>query len=342
MRDSEPNVVHWNVSKINGPSYGTAKYERRLWEELRRVSGSIDRIQRPNGKLSGSMPLSWLKRFKTGDYDLVHATFQTVAPAGLFHRPDNFVVTVHDLAPLVYTNEQRDLSLKLQWNATPPALRRADRLIAISEFTKSEIQRLMDIPESKISVVRQGIDRKLYYPQDQAASREHFDLEPDMNYILVVSSDLEHKRIDTVNKVLDRVRETDPNTKVLKAGYGQNLQGEHVVNTGWVSEEDMPKLYSAADVYLHPSEYEGFGLPVLEAIACGTPVVARNVASIPEIVGKTTDLVPPDASVQTFADHVIRQMRWDSPVADLVERSRQFTWEDTATETREVYESVLG
>ena len=72
---------------------------------------------------------------------------------------------------------------------------------------------------------------------------------------------------------------------MLKAGHGEELKGEGVISVGWVPEEGMPLLFNAADVYLHTSEYEGFGLPVLEAMTCGVPVIANNKASIPEIVG---------------------------------------------------------
>ncbi len=79
--------------------------------------------------------------------------------------------------------------------------------------------------------------------------------------------------------------------KLLKVGYGDMLQGEGIINLGWVREEDMPSLYNAADIFLHTAEYEGFGLPVLEAMACGVPVVASNSASLPEIVGNCGELV---------------------------------------------------
>lgn len=341
MSNSDLDVVHWNVSKTNSPAYGTAKYENHLWRGLRELSAVNDRIQRRDGKIRGSMPVSWLMRFQPGHHNLVHATFQTVSPAAFFHRPKKFVITVHDLAPLVYKSEQRDLSLKLQWKATLPALRAADHLIAISEFTKSEMQRLMGIPESKITVVRQGIDREVYYPRDKHSSREHFGLDHDADYILVVSSNLEHKRTEVIGEILEKLQKNKSNVKVLKAGYGQEISNDQVVNTGWVAEEDMPLLYSAADVYLHPSEYEGFGLPVLEAMSCGTPVVARDVASIPEIVGNTTDLLPADANPRQFAESVLEHLNREYPVEELVERSRAFSWKKTARKTAEVYRDVL-
>jgi glycosyltransferase involved in cell wall biosynthesis len=325
----------------SGP-VGTAKYEEMLFKELSKQNEiNTMRIKRRENGVRGSMPLSWLLRYRAINAKIVHATFQTVAPAALLHRPENLVVTVHDLAPLIYTSEVRDLSLRLQWSLTPRSLRVADRIIAISKFTKNEIRRLLDIPESKIDVVHQGVDHELYQPHSRERARKRMGLDEETPYILVVSSGLEHKRIKEVKPIIERVREEYPEAKLLKAGYAEKLSGEYINNTGWVSEEDMPYLYNAADVYLHPSEYEGFGLPILEAMACGTPVVARNVASIPEVVGDETDLVPHDASVQTFADRIIEQIPRNPPLPELVDRSHKFSWGKSAIMTKKVYESML-
>lgn len=335
------DIVHWNVSSEGGPSFGTAKYENHLYESLPDSVGNCRRIQRRGGSLAGSMPLSWIERYRRYDADLVHATFQTVAPATFFHPPKNFIVTVHDLAPMVYPSEIRDTSLKLQWKISPPALRKADRIIAISEFTKSEITRLMGIESSKIEVVRQGVNHDLYNSCNQAKARERLDLNPDGIYILVVSSALEHKRIDLALPVINKVKETYPEAKILKAGYGQKIKDDGVINTGWVPEKNMPDLYNAADVYFHPSEYEGFGLPILESISCGTPVVAREVASIPEIVEGTCDLLDKDAGVKEISDAIVSQISSPDESRTLIERSHDFSWRRTARETARVYESLL-
>ncbi len=288
-----------------------------------------------------TMPISWLLQYRCHNADLVHATFQTVAPAAFVHRPENFVVTIHDLAPLVYPSEVRDISLRLQWQLTPRALKLSDKIIAISNYTKQEIQRLTDISGSKIEVIHQGIDHSHYRPLEQQKARDRLGLSHQDTFVLVVSSSLEHKRMEEAKPILEAVREKHPDVKLLKAGYGEELTGEHVVNTGWIDEDDMPALYSAADVYLHPSEYEGFGLPVLEAMACGTPVVARDVASIPEIVGDCFDLVSPDAHPEEFADAIFSNLDVDLPYRDAVERSRHFSWDKTARETADVYRSLL-
>lgn len=337
-------VRHWNISTVTDAGYGMTKYEDELASELAALDVDVDRIRRPANPLWGNTVASWLSTYRAGDADLVHATFQTVAPAGLIHRPAPFVVTVHDLAPLVYPREQDDISTRLQWLFTPRALERADHLIAISAFTRRELVRLTDVPPERISVVHQGVDHDVYQPLDRARAREHFDLDPDVTYILVVSSGEVHKRIDDATRVLEAVRSEGRDVKLLRAGYGAELNDEHVVSTGWVPEADMPKLYSAADVYLHTSEYEGFGLPVLESMACGTPVVARAVASIPEIVGDVYDLVDADADANELADAIRTHLpaATEGPDEDAIARSRAFSWKRTARRTFDVYQEVLN
>lgn len=336
------NICQWNVGKVDGEPFGTAKYEEEISEKrLKESDLTIHRIQRRKKGFRSTMPVSWLLRYRCHRSDLVHATFQTVAPAAFLHRPKNLVVTVHDLAPLVYPSEIRDTSLRLQWQLTPKALKLADKIIAISNYTKQEIERLTDISSSRIEVVHQGIDHEHYKPTAKQEARNKLGLSHEDTFVLVVSSSLEHKRIEEAKPIIEAVREENPKVKLLKAGYGEELTGEHVVNTGWVDEEDMPALYSAADVYLHPSEYEGFGLPVLEAMACGTPVVARDVASIPEIVGDCFDLVSPGAPPEKFAEAIASSLEMDSPYNDAVKRSEHFSWEKTARETADVYRSLL-
>lgn len=336
------DICQWNVGKVDGEPFGTAKYEDKISEKrLNESRLSISRIQRSKSGFRSTMPVSWLLRYRCRSSDLVHATFQTVAPAAFVHRPDNFVVTVHDLAPLVYPSEIRDASLYLQWQLTPKALKLADKIIAISNYTKREIEHLTDIGSSRIEVIHQGIDHDKYKPLPKQEARRRLGITPEDTFVLVVSSSLEHKRVEEAKPIIEAVREENPGVKLLKAGYGEELTGEYVVNTGWVDEEDMPALYSAADVYLHPSEYEGFGLPVLEAMACGTPVVARDVASIPEIVGDCFDLVSPDATPKEFAEAIASSLEIDSPYNDAVERSEHFSWEKTTRETVDVYRSLL-
>lgn len=335
-------IVHWNISKASHPMYALRKYEDELFKHLKELKQDwdIERIWRKEGKILGSTALSWLF-YKCKDADMVHATSQTVTPAVYFTRPKKFIVTVHDLAPLVYPSEITDVSMRIQFMLTPKALRKADEIIAISNFTKKEIVRLINLNEERISVVHQGVDHEKYKPMDKIKCKEKFGLNPEEKHILVVSSNVEHKRMDLAKKIFDHLKSIREDVKMMKAGYGEVLKGEGIINVGWVPEEEMPFLFSAADVYLHTSEYEGFGLPILEAMACGMPVVANNKASIPEIVGDYERFIDLDENNIIQTSEKILSLIDNGIDREAIEQSKKFSWRKTTEETIKVYEEVL-
>jgi glycosyltransferase involved in cell wall biosynthesis len=337
-------VLQWNISKRNQFQSGTKRYEDELFEKIREAHPTLEiqRIQRLDNVILGNTFLSWLYRYTKDEADVVHATFQTLAPVAYVRKPKKFIITVLDLTPIVYPETRTDISSKIQWMITPRALKRPDIIIVISEFTKKELVRLWGFDEERIKVIHLGVDHSRYHPMNRAICKRQFGLEPDEKHILAVASGLPHKRLDITKKVFDRVKMDFPLIKLLKVGYGDALQGEGIINLGWVREEDMPYLYNAADVFLHTAEYEGFGLPVLEAMACGVPVVVSNSASLPEIVGNCGDLIElsnPDYLVN-FSSAILRILREEGNIKDGIERSKLFTWEKTAEETYRMYEKI--
>lgn len=347
MKRMNEEVRHWNATRVNAPMTGVKRYEDEIFSALRNTSSeewSFERVARHPNLLLGSTFLSWLFTYRTGGANLVHATEETILPAACIHRPKQTVVTCHGLIPLRYPSTISDLTTRLQWSLVPRALRYADRIIAISEFTKSEILDLTDVSASKIDVVYHGIDHERYQPMDQRESRRDLDIEFDSQkkYVLVVASNLEQKRMDLVRDAFDEIRSQSEDIVLLKAGYAETLEEAWVKNTGWIDEVDMPKLYNAVDVFFHPSEYESFGFPVLESMACGTPVVASNRASVPEVAGDAAELLDPDAEdagVQ-YADAIVENL--DSRVDEkAVRQSRNFTWEDSARDVLRIYEDML-
>ncbi|MHC1565800.1 MAG: glycosyltransferase [Candidatus Syntropharchaeales archaeon] len=231
-------IIHWNISKKSHPMYALRKYEDELFRHLNNMKQDweLKRIFRREGRVQGCTVLSWLF-YNSKDADLVHATSQTVAPAVYFHKPRRFIVTVHDLAPLVYPSEITDLSMKIQFQLTPEALKKATRIIAISEFTKRELIRLVGIEEEKISVVHQGVDHDKYKPMDRVRCKEYFGLDPRKKHILVVSSSLEHKRMDLVREVFNKIKTIREDVEMIKAGYGELLEGDGIVSD-WVPKDE--------------------------------------------------------------------------------------------------------
>lgn len=337
-------IVHWNISKASHPVYALRKYEDELYENMASIIGegfTLERIRRPKGDILGNTVFSWAV-YKSHDADIVHATSQTLAPAIYFKNISKFVVTVHDLAPMVYPTEISNMSLKFQYLLTPKALKKADRIIADSNFTKNELLRLTKLNESKIDVVYLGVDHERYRPIDKRECKGKFGLDPEDKHILVVSSNLEHKRMDLAKKLFDQIHSKRKDVKMIKAGYGEGLEGEGIISLGWVPEDDMPHLFNASDAYLHTSEYEGFGLPVLEAMSCGIPVIASNKASIPEVVGECGALL--DFHMLKYSKVVSEiSSRIDGGIdGDAIEWSRNFSWGKTARDTLEIYEALLG
>lgn len=336
-------VIHWNLEKKSANLTGIGRYENELFYQLKKNEiVEIERIYRMENKILGNIVFSWFLPHKFNKADIVHATFETFAPALYFNNINNFIITVYDLLPIRYPSMIKDVSLKIQWYLTPKALNKASKLISISEFTKKELIELLKIDKDMISVTHLGVDHSKYFPMNKDKCKEKFGLKKDIKYILIVSSNLLHKRMDIAKKVIKKIRNYDKNIEMLKIGYGESLDGDSIRNLGFISESDMPSLYNAADVYLHTSEYEGFGLPILEAMACGLPVVTSNKASIPEIVGDCGRMVDIDLKdcIDSFVENILDVI--DKGVDEkALQRSWNFSWEKTANETLKVYKELL-
>jgi glycosyltransferase involved in cell wall biosynthesis len=337
-------IEHWNVSRETDPMSGIKRYEDDLFANIKRFYPdlAIKRIWRRESRYTGSVCASWFLRPKSDGADIVHATFQTFAPVVLFKKPRKLIVTVNDLIPMIYPSTNRNISTRLQWFCTPSALKKVDHIIAISEFVKEEIIRILGIKKEKITVVYDGVDHAAYKPMNKEDCKKKFSLNPSEKHILVVASNEEHKRMDLVAEVFNEIKKQRTDIKLIKIGYGQLLQGEGIINPGWVKETEMPSLFNAADIFLHTAEYEGFGLPILEAMACGTLVVVSNCASIPEIVGSCGEMIDlnSESCVQDFVQAVLRNIDKGTDL-QAVERSMLFQWEKTARETVNVYQKVL-
>lgn len=213
---------------------------------------------------------------------------------------------VHDLSFIHYgeysSPPNRDYMLKY----VPKTIQKSEHLITISENSKKEIMEHFDVPSSKISIVNPFIDESLFNPRPKKEIdliRKKFNL-PN-KYILFVSS-LEPRK--NVAGILKSYESLDPSIRdayglVLAGGKGWlneeihkkadklKADGLNIVRTGYVADEDLPAMFSGASVFVFPSFYEGFGIPPLEAMACGVPVVVANNSSLPEVVGDAAILV---------------------------------------------------
>ncbi len=254
------------------------------------------------------------------------------------------VLTVHDLEWRLYP---QTMSLKtycahrlLVW----PSVRQADRIVAVSEATAADLQQVSNVPGSKIEVIHHGVD-PAYKPQDAGRAAEYvagkYGVSND--YALAVGTVQPRKNLATLVeawKIL-RGRVKDQFQLVVAGARGWKnshldetirrlgLTGDEVRFLGVVPEEDLPVLYSGSSVFVFPSLYEGFGLPLLEAMACGVPVIASNTSSVPEVVGDAALLASPTEPA-TFAEAIMRVRSDDNLRKALIEkgltRAAGFSW----------------
>jgi glycosyltransferase involved in cell wall biosynthesis len=234
----------------------------------------------------------------------------------------------------------------------------ADHIIADSEHTRQDIVRLLKIDPAFITVIPLAAGPQ-YRTIEQAdllhAARQRYQL-PD-RFIYFVSTLEPRKGIDTLLEALASLAHTQPDVKLIITGkrgwYTEQFFAQierlqltpHIQFTDYVPDEDLPALYSCATVLAFPSRYEGFGLTVLEAMACGTPVVCSNSSSLPEVVGDAALLVPPDdaASLAMALQRVLNDMTLQHQMKTRgSQQAARFTWQRTAQETFAVYERVIA
>jgi glycosyltransferase involved in cell wall biosynthesis len=269
------------------------------------------------------------------------------------------LVTVHDLIPL------------LHWKGHIPgvkpgripiiqifsflALKHARHLVAVSENTKKDLVSYLGCDAERISVIYSGVDKAfkpLDIDKDELAQSFGLNNEKNVKRILLSGSQI-HKNHQLALKVASTLRlKYSMNIQIIKTGiptqdwqqqiHEYGLTGQ-VINLGNIPRSDMPGLVNLADVLLFPSFYEGFGWPPLEAMACGTPIVAANTASLPEVMGNTgvmCDPFDPDCYVEEVRK-ILTDEDYRRNLINLgYDRARKFTWEETARKLINVYQMI--
>jgi glycosyltransferase involved in cell wall biosynthesis len=268
------------------------------------------------------------------------------------------VVTIYDLSFFLFPQRFPPWRRTyLRWGTSLSA-RRARRVIAISSSTKHDIVRLLGVPESRVDVVACGVDedfRPIESKEQLDALRRKRHLPPRM--LLFVGTLEPRKNLTTLLRSYALLRRRfDPPPLVVGGPRGWHHEEvfslaeelglhEQVLFPGYIPREELPLWYSAASLFVYPSLYEGFGLPPLEAMACGSPVVVSNTSALPEVVGDAGLLVEPtDAEEMAGAMHRILT---DSDLRDTLrakglERAKVFSWQRTARETVRTYERAMS
>lgn len=270
--------------------------------------------------------------------------------------PCRSVVTFHDMTFLLFPHLHTRPKRLLFPGYIRHSARRADALIADSESTRQDAMRLLHIPPEKITAIPLGVRaefRPVHDVEAQNLLRQRYAL-PE-KFILYVGALEPRKNLPVLLDAFRRAAANLPGYHLVLAGrLGWHYQAileqmkgpglrERVRHIGYVSDSHMPTLYSLASVFVYPSAYEGFGLPVLEALACGVPVVSTRVSSIPEIAGEAAILLPPgdvpalEQALVALADDDHRQELARRGPA----RAALFSWERCARETIQIYRHIL-
>ncbi len=257
------------------------------------------------------------------------------------------ILTVHDMCFFRHP-EWFSHSRSLYYRAVMAAgIRRATHIIADSQATANDIMEIMGIPESRIDVVPLGVDRCFTpAPEEQIqAIRKQYGL-PE-SFFLFVGTIEPRKNLTRLVSAWRQVRsEVPPLVVAGRFGWGDSiLTDKEIIRLDHVPSEKLPTLYSAATAFVWPSLMEGFGLPPLEAMACGTPVLTSNTSSMPEVVGDAAIQVDP-LDVDAIASGMIALAQNQELREELrqkgVKRAAAFSWHTTAEKTMAVYKKTAG
>jgi glycosyltransferase involved in cell wall biosynthesis len=327
------------------------KGARQAFPELETKTTSLPTVN-PAVRIFWEQTVQPLQLLKEG-MDLFHS-LAFVQPVLL---PCPGIVTIYDLSFILFPEYLHPMRrLYLRWG-TGYSVRRAQRIIAISSSTKRDIVELLGITEGKVDVVPCGVDEDFQPLEDQVLADFRRKRHLPGQMILFVGTIEPRKNLIALLRGYALLRErVQPPLLVIGGAQGWYHQEvfsaveklglrEDVIFPGYIPREELPHWYNAADLFIYPSLYEGFGLPPLEAMACGTPVITSNLSSLPEVVGEAGILVNPD-SVEEIAEAMHRVLTDNNLQAEMsgkgLNRAREFSWKKAAQGTVKAYEQAMA
>jgi len=296
------------------------------------------------------------------DCDLIHYPyFDLFWPTLPLIKKKKTVVTIHDVTPLVFPKHYPPgIKGKLRFQKQKLALKTVNAVICDSKNSKQDIAKHLDFPKDKIFVIYLApgeefqpvtshrslaiIKRKYHLPNQFVLYVGDVNYNKNIRGLVKACEKTKTPLVivgkQAVEKKIDR---THPENRDLVWLQEKAKEKSSIILTGFVPDEDLVIIYSLASVYCQPSFYEGFGLPVLEAMACGTPVVTSKKSSLPEIAGKAAVMVDPN-DINDIANGLTVAIEDEDLREDLIQRglkqAKKFSWEKTAKETIDVYKKV--
>lgn len=279
----------------------------------------------------------------------------------LWRKPCALVATIHDLAPF-HVARKYDWKRMLYGRVIVRRLaHRQDEIIAISENTARDIVTFFGLSRERITVIHNGLEHERFFPgsreRAQAAIAKKFGLQgpfflylarlehPAKNHVRLISAFNEFKAATRSDWRLAFGGSDWHSAEAIHAAIKQSPFAADIRSLGFVSNEVLPDLYRAADVFVYPSLYEGFGLPPVEAMACGCPVISSARGSLGEVIGDAAIVVDPE-NIQAMAEQ-LRILTTDDALKNRLRaaglaQARKFDWSRTAAETLKVYERAVN
>lgn len=363
-----PLRVAFDLTFADKSLTGTRVYARQLQAALTAL-GSLelfvpsgptirDRVNGTGDLFSGARNLWWLqvglpRQLSRSRADVVHS----LAFLGPLVAPCPMVVTVADTSYLEFPSDF-DYKWKLYSRFIGPTVRRAAMVITVSEYSKSQILKAYGMSGERVRVIYHGVAPEFhsdYDPRVVADARGRYQLGD--SYVLFVGALEPRKNVVALVEMLSQLKARAEYRDLQLVLAGPGGSGASAIRSavvrahlepavrelGYVPSQDLPLLYAGARVFVFPSLLEGFGLPLLEAMACGTPVVAANTSSIPEVTGDAAALVPV-GNATALCEAVAHVLGEPDYAADLrrrgLARVRQFSWVHAARETAAVYQEA--
>jgi glycosyltransferase involved in cell wall biosynthesis len=304
------------------------------------------------------MNLAWhntVLPMKEGKYDVLHIPSARRIP---MVKRTRVVATVHDLAAFSVANKYDTARMFFNRKIVPAMIRRADHIIAVSHFTKKDIVKYTGYPEDRISVIYSGINRDLFQPIEPDVARDKLQMlhgldkpffvyvsrleHPGKNHIRLIEAFERFKMENDSAHQLVLVGADWSGAEMIKARAAQSPVKDDILFPGFVPLKSLPLLYSGCDLMIFPSLFEGFGFPVIEALACGAPVICSDTSSLKEIAAgriPTFDPMQPQ-SIFECMESAVSQGQSDEARAVGIETAHTYNWRTTARNVMEVYRSL--
>lgn len=359
------------TQRLHGPPSGPRTYRRRLCEallerdenvELRcfQFSGSDHELfghPRVEFVVVPSMPGLLERRLDSLGVDIIHLGAGLHRYPFLWRMTTPIVATIHGIEPLVLNEHGIPPRVRIQKKHIWPQIARfLDHIVVVSESAKRQLLDHYPVPPERVSAIYNGIDHNHYQPQPYVKIEIVLETHGvDLPYFLTVSGYSKRKNPETLVAAFEHVADRLPEYSLVVAGPGWDdaevddlLGGSgyagRIRRLGTVAREDLPSLYSGATCLIAPTRHENFGLTLVEAMACGTPVVASNVYAVPEATGNAAILVDDPDDVEGFAS-AMERLATDQRLRDEhhdvgLQQASRFTWERCARDILDLYRSV--